>query len=227
MTEASPEKEDGAPRMDTLYLQRAKPLGLRHFQAAKLGPPLVECRFADPVTATNIRRHRTRFLFLQNPDDLLIVEPAAFHSSVPLRNRLYRRLETFQGSMSHGARSPICSRSKSRPLDHPQPGAAKARWSALSAPLLCEILPSCMCSWLISFAAQYVLRGAAQNRDRSTKPSKACFKCGHCHGNIVGVQLYDHKVRIVDPAQSTNERCKLHRSRPAEAIDIIEQGAGC
>ncbi len=30
-----------------------------------------------------------------------------------------------------------------------------------------EIHPSCLCSWLISFAAQYVVRGAAQNRDRS------------------------------------------------------------
>jgi hypothetical protein len=44
------------------------------------------------VTAANIRRHRTHFLFLQNPDDLLIAEPAAFHSSVPLRNRLYRKM---------------------------------------------------------------------------------------------------------------------------------------
>jgi hypothetical protein len=43
-----------------------------------------------------------------------------------------------------GARSPICSGSKSRPPDHPQPGSAKARWSALSAPLLYEIHPSCL-----------------------------------------------------------------------------------
>jgi hypothetical protein len=52
------------------------------------------------MTAANIRRHRTRFLFLQNPDDLLIAEPAAFHSSVPLRNRLYRKLATIQGGTS-------------------------------------------------------------------------------------------------------------------------------
>jgi hypothetical protein len=56
------------------------------------------------VTAANIHRHRTRFLFLQNPDDLLIAEPAAFHSSVPLRNRLYRNLETFQGGTSNRRR---------------------------------------------------------------------------------------------------------------------------
>jgi hypothetical protein len=41
------------------------------------------------------------------------------------------------------------------------------RWSALSAQLLYEIHPSCLYSWLIPFAAQHVIRGAAQNRDRS------------------------------------------------------------
>jgi hypothetical protein len=52
------------------------------------------------MTAANIRRHSTRFLFLQNPNDLLIAEPAAFHSSAPLRNRPYRKLATIQGSTS-------------------------------------------------------------------------------------------------------------------------------
>ena len=42
----------------------AKPLGLRHFQAAKLGLLVVERRLADPVTAANIHRHRTRLLSL-------------------------------------------------------------------------------------------------------------------------------------------------------------------
>ncbi len=42
----------------------------------------------------------------------------------------------------HDARSPIYSGSKSQPQGHPQPSAAKARWSALFAPLLCEIHPS-------------------------------------------------------------------------------------
>ena len=54
------------------------------------------------MTAANIRRQRTRFLFLQNPDDLLIAEPAAFHSSGPLRNRLYRKMATSQGGTSQG-----------------------------------------------------------------------------------------------------------------------------
>jgi hypothetical protein len=53
------------------------------------------------MTAANIRRHSTRFLFLQNPDDLLIAEPAAFHSSVPLRNRPYRKMATIQGGTSN------------------------------------------------------------------------------------------------------------------------------
>jgi hypothetical protein len=52
------------------------------------------------MTAANIRRHHTRFLFLQNPDDLLIAESAAFDLSVPLRNRHYRKLGTFQGGTS-------------------------------------------------------------------------------------------------------------------------------
>jgi len=56
--------------------------------------------------------------------------------------------------------------------------AAKARWSALFVPHLCEIHPSCLCSWLISFAAQYVFRGAAQNRGRSTA-SPAPRRQGH------------------------------------------------
>jgi hypothetical protein len=52
------------------------------------------------MSAANIRRHSTGFLFLQNPDDLLIAEHAAFHSSVSLRNRLYRKLAPFQGGAS-------------------------------------------------------------------------------------------------------------------------------
>jgi hypothetical protein len=57
------------------------------------------------MTAANIRRHSSRFLFLQNPDDLLIAEPAAFDWSVPLRNRLYRKLATFQGGTSESKQS--------------------------------------------------------------------------------------------------------------------------
>jgi hypothetical protein len=49
------------------------------------------------MTAANIRRHHTRFLFIQNPDDLLIAESAAFDLSISLRNRFYRKLATFQG----------------------------------------------------------------------------------------------------------------------------------
>ena len=52
-------------------------------------------------------------------------------------------------------------RVENQPQGHPLPGAAKARWSALSAPLLCEIHPSCLCPRFISFAAQYVIKGAA------------------------------------------------------------------
>jgi len=65
-----------------------KPLGLRRFQVAKLGIRSKEGRLADLVMAANIRRYCTRFLCLQNPDDLLIAEPAALQSSVPLKNRL-------------------------------------------------------------------------------------------------------------------------------------------
>ena len=87
-------------QLGVLLLQRTKPLGLRHFMAAKLGLPLVECRPADPVTEANICRHHTRLLFLQDPDDLLIAEAAAFDWSFSLRNRLCRKSATFQGSTS-------------------------------------------------------------------------------------------------------------------------------
>ena len=66
-----------------------------------------------------------------------------------------------------GARSPTCSRSTSRRPAHPQPDAANARSSARSVPHLCEIHPSCLCPWLISLAARYVIKGAAPNRDWS------------------------------------------------------------
>jgi hypothetical protein len=66
------------------------------------------------MTAANIRRHHTRFLFLQNPDDLLIAESAAFDLSVPLRNRFYRKMATFQGGTSSGyiKRSQLCAYQK-------------------------------------------------------------------------------------------------------------------
>jgi hypothetical protein len=67
-----------------------------------------------PLTASNICRHRTRFLFLYNPNDLLVAEPAAFDWSVSLRNRLYRKLATFQVSTSSGymERSQLCAQQK-------------------------------------------------------------------------------------------------------------------
>jgi hypothetical protein len=66
------------------------------------------------MTAANICRHHTRFLFLQNPDDLLIAESAAFDLSVPLRNRFYRKLATFRGGTSSGyiKRSQLCAHKK-------------------------------------------------------------------------------------------------------------------
>ena len=50
----------------------------------------------------------------QNPDDLLIAESAAFDLSVSLRNRLYRKLATFQGGTSSGyiKRSQLCAYQK-------------------------------------------------------------------------------------------------------------------
>jgi hypothetical protein len=72
----------------------------------------------------------------------------------------------------HDARLLIYSRSKSQPQGHPQPGAAKARWSALFALLIYGIHLSCLCPWFISFAAQYVIKGAAQNRGRSRRYPK-------------------------------------------------------
>ena len=38
---------------------------------------------------------------------------------------------------------------------------------ARSAPHPCEIHPSCLCPWFLSFAAHYVIKGEEPNRDRS------------------------------------------------------------
>ncbi|MCA3351296.1 MAG: hypothetical protein INF97_11915 [Roseomonas sp.] len=76
-------------QLGVLFLGRAKLLRLRHFQATKLRVAFVEHRPAYTVTASNSRCCSARFLFVQNPDHLLIAEPAALHSSVPLRNRRY------------------------------------------------------------------------------------------------------------------------------------------
>ena len=63
------------------------------------------------MTAANIRRHHTRFLFIQNPDDLLIAESAAFDLSISLRNRFYRKLATFRVGTSSDfiKRSQLCA----------------------------------------------------------------------------------------------------------------------
>ena len=81
-------EEDGRLRYVTDGRELMVNGAFRHFKAAKLGLSLVECCLTDTVTASNIRHHRTRLLFLYNPNDLLIAEPAAFDFSVSLRNSL-------------------------------------------------------------------------------------------------------------------------------------------
>jgi hypothetical protein len=51
-------------------------------QTAILRLPLVKRPLGDAVTAANIRRPLTRFLFLQYPDNLFFAKAAALHKSV-------------------------------------------------------------------------------------------------------------------------------------------------
>jgi len=55
-----------------LVLQRLQPTGVRHFQTAILGLPLVEGGTADPVLATQVRRPQPGLLLLQYRNDLFL-----------------------------------------------------------------------------------------------------------------------------------------------------------
>ena len=58
-----------------------------HLQPAILGLPFVEGGAADPVLAAQIGRSQPGLLLLQDPDDLLFVEPAALHPIILPRRR--------------------------------------------------------------------------------------------------------------------------------------------
>ena len=55
--------------------ERLQPAGVRHFQPAELGLPLVERRRADLVLAAHVCRRHATLLLLQDRDDLLFAEP--------------------------------------------------------------------------------------------------------------------------------------------------------
>lgn len=77
-------------------------LGVYHPRDGDRPPPAVCAGGAVPqgTSPAHIRRRRTGFLFLQYPDDPLIAEPAALHSSVLRWSGLYRKMAPFQGSTS-------------------------------------------------------------------------------------------------------------------------------
>ena len=134
----------------------------------------------DPMPAANIRRHSTHFLYLQNPDDLLIAEPAAFHSSVPLRNRLYRKNGNISGGTSLSRHNDLA-----QAMDY-----MLKRWGAftrfLSDGRIC----------LTNNAAERMLRGAALGR-------KAWLFAGSDQGGERAAAMYSliqtAKLNDIDP----------------------------
>ncbi len=165
-----------------------KPRGLtfitRHSRSIGNAP---RCSSAN-LNLTAFGSQRTGWLFLgcpsppsgYGPHDEVVHSPAQGHGP---RQKPHP---------CNDARSPVCSRSKSRPPNHPQPSAAKARWSALFAPILCEIHPSCLCPWFISFAAQYVIKGAAQNRGRSNRAVAGCEPSENEVSSSLSLGSFDH-----------------------------------
>src|SRR4028119_1765134 len=64
-----------------LLLERPQPLGVRDRHPAVLGPPLVEGRGRDAVSAAELRQLRSGLVLPDDPDDLLVGETARAHLS--------------------------------------------------------------------------------------------------------------------------------------------------
>lgn len=57
-----------------------------------------ECRRADPMTPADLRRRHPSFLFLQDRNDLLFVEPASFHIVRLLASDSTKKRSHFRGA---------------------------------------------------------------------------------------------------------------------------------
>src|SRR5262249_16892176 len=84
-----------------LFLELLQSSGVRHTHAAELRLPGVERRLRYAMPAAQLRHLHPGFLLTQDPDDLLLTDPASLHPSVPLRGcGLYLYLEEFSGLRS-------------------------------------------------------------------------------------------------------------------------------
>jgi hypothetical protein len=93
----SGQENNGHEQLQTtvLVLHRLQPLRLAHIHPAVLRLPAIECRRADPVLTTEIRRLHASLVLLQYPDDLLFAVSALFH---PLSSRSdYERTPVLAG----------------------------------------------------------------------------------------------------------------------------------
>ena len=87
------------PQLGVLGLKRLQLLGVRHFHAALLGSPLVECRITDTVLAAKLLRPKPSLMLFHYPDYLFFAETASLHPLSPqLENRRTSNAEHFRGA---------------------------------------------------------------------------------------------------------------------------------
>ena len=91
-------------------------------------------------------------------------------------------------------------------------GAAKARSSARSTPHLCEIHPSCLCRWFISFAAHCVIKGTAPKRDRSIAVEEAPESCRKTQKPMIRCAIYTRKSSKESLDQAFNSLDAQHEA---------------
>jgi hypothetical protein len=71
-------------QLPVLILERLQRAGVGDLHRAVLRPPRLEGRVADPVLSAAVPDRDPRLVLLQDPDDLLLAEPALAHRPSPL-----------------------------------------------------------------------------------------------------------------------------------------------
>src|SRR6188768_2764154 len=83
--------------LGVLSLRLAQPRGFASLHAAELGTPLVERRIAEPVLPAQLLDCHARLGLPQEPDDLLVGEPALLHVRSFLGKRTLLTLIRYAG----------------------------------------------------------------------------------------------------------------------------------
>ena len=68
-----------------MALGSTEPFGIRHFHFPEFRLPLIKCRWAHDITMEQIQGFGTRYVLLQNPNNLLFEKPA-FLNRILLNN---------------------------------------------------------------------------------------------------------------------------------------------